>query len=46
MNGAQANLLRRMGITALEGTTKGEASDLITVAKAAQLLDRLADQAA
>ena len=46
MNGAQANLLRRLGITAPEGATKGEASDLITVAKAAQLLDRLADQAA
>lgn len=46
MNGAQANLLRRLGITAPEGTTKGDASDLITVAKAAQLLDRLADQAA
>ena len=46
MNGAQANLLRRLGITAPKGATKGEASDLITVAKAAQLLDRLADQAA
>ena len=46
MNGAQANLLRRLGITAPEGTTKGGASDLITVAKAARLLDRLADQAA
>jgi hypothetical protein len=46
MNGAQANLLRRLGIIAPEGATKGEASDLITVAKAAQLLDRLADQAA
>ena len=46
MNGAQVNLLRRLGITAPEGATKGEASDLITVAKAAQLLYRLADQAA
>ena len=35
MNGAQANLLRRLGITAPEGATKGEASDLITVAQAA-----------
>ena len=46
MNGAQANLLRRLGITAPEGATKGEASDLITIARAAQLLDRLGEHAA
>jgi superfamily II DNA or RNA helicase len=46
MNGAQANLLRRLGITAPEGATKGEASDLITIARAAQLLDLLAEHAA
>ena len=46
MNGAQANLLRRLGITPPEGATKGEASDLITIARAAQLLDRLGEHAA
>jgi superfamily II DNA/RNA helicase len=46
MNGAQANLLRRLGITAPEGATKGEASDLITIARAAKLLDLLAEHAA
>ena len=46
MNVAQANLLRRLGITAPEGATKGEASDLITIARAAQLLDRLGEHAA
>jgi superfamily II DNA or RNA helicase len=46
MNEAQANLLRRLGITAPEGATKGEASDLITIARAAQLLDRLVERAA
>ena len=46
MNGAQANLLRRLGITAPEGATKGEASDLITIARASQLLDRLGEHAA
>jgi hypothetical protein len=46
MNGAQTNLLRRLGISAPEGATKGEASDLITIARAAQLLDRLVQPAA
>jgi hypothetical protein len=46
MNGARANPLRRLGITAPEGATKGEASDLITIARAAQLLDRLGEHAA
>jgi superfamily II DNA or RNA helicase len=42
MNGAQARLLRQLGVTPADGITKGEASDLITVAKAAAVLDRLA----
>jgi len=46
MNDAQANLLRRLGVTAPNGATKGQASDLITVARGAALLDRLARQAA
>jgi hypothetical protein len=46
MNDAQASPLRRLGITAPEGATKGQASDLITVARGAALLDRLARQAA
>jgi len=46
MNDAQADLLRRLGITPPDGATKGEASDLITVARAAALLDRLAQRAA
>jgi hypothetical protein len=46
MNDAQAALLRRLGITPPEHATKGEASDLITVARGAALLDRHARQAA
>jgi len=46
MNDAQAALLRRLGITPPPGATKGQASDLITVARGAALLDRLARQAA
>jgi superfamily II DNA or RNA helicase len=46
MNEAQANLLRRLGIRAPEGANRGEASDLITIARAAQLLDRLVEHAA
>ena len=46
MNGAQASLLRRLAITPPDGASKGEASDLITVARAAELLDRLAGKAA
>ena len=46
MNDAQAGLLRRLGITPPEGASKGEASDLITVARGAALLDRLARRAA
>jgi len=46
MNDAQAKLLRRLGVTPPEGATKGQASDLITVAHGAALLDRLARQAA
>ena len=46
MNGAQAGLLRRLGITPPDGASKGEASDLITVARAAELLNRLAGKAA
>ena len=43
---AQVGLLRRLGITPPDGASKGEASDLITVARAAELLDRLAGKAA
>jgi hypothetical protein len=46
MNAAQAGLLRRLGVAPPDGMTKGEASDLITVARAAAVLDRLASQAA
>jgi len=46
MNDAQAKMLRRLGITPPDGASKGEASDLITVARAAVLLDRLARRAA
>ena len=46
MNDAQAKLLRRLGITPPEGATKGQASDLITVARGAALLDGLARQSA
>jgi hypothetical protein len=46
INDAQAQLLRRLGITPPEGASKGEASDLITVARGAALLDRLARRAA
>jgi len=46
MNDAQEGLLRRLGITPPEGASKGEASDLITVARGAALLDRLARRAA
>jgi superfamily II DNA or RNA helicase len=46
MNAAQAGLLRRLGVTPPEGASKGEASDLITVARATELLDRLASEAA
>ena len=46
MNDAQAALLRRLGITPPPGATKGQASDLITVARRAARLDRLARQAA
>jgi hypothetical protein len=46
MNAGQAGLLRRLGVTPPDGMTKGEASDLITVAKAAAVLDRLAHHAA
>jgi superfamily II DNA or RNA helicase len=46
MNDAQAGLLRRLGVTPPDGATKGHASDLITVARAAAMLDRLTRQAA
>jgi superfamily II DNA or RNA helicase len=46
MNDAQAKLLRRFGVTPPEGATKGQASDLITVARGAALLDGLARRAA
>jgi hypothetical protein len=46
MNDAQARLLRHLRITPPESATKGEASDLITVARGAALLDRLARRAA
>jgi superfamily II DNA or RNA helicase len=46
MNDAQAGLLRRLGITPPDGASKGQASDLITVARAGALLDRLARRAA
>jgi hypothetical protein len=46
MNDAQASLLRRLGITPPDRASKGEASDLITLARGAALLDRLHRQAA
>jgi superfamily II DNA or RNA helicase len=46
MNDAQAKLLRRLGVKPPEGATRGQASDLITVARGAAQLDRLARQAA
>jgi hypothetical protein len=46
MNDAQASLLGRLGITPPDGASKGEASDLITLARGAALLDRLAREAA
>ena len=46
MNGAQAGELRRLGVTPRDGVTKGEASDLITVARAAAALERLSRRAA
>jgi ATP-dependent helicase IRC3 len=46
MNDAQASLLRRLGITPPDGASKGEASDLITLARGAALLDRLTREAA
>ena len=46
MNDAQARLLRWLGITPPKGASKGEASDLITVARGAALLDQLARRAA
>jgi ATP-dependent helicase IRC3 len=46
MNDAQAALLRRLGITPPDGASKGQASDLITVARGTALLDRLTRKAA
>ncbi|MGA2014974.1 MAG: DEAD/DEAH box helicase [Solirubrobacteraceae bacterium] len=46
MNDAQASLLRRLGITAPDAASKGQASDLITLARGAALLDRLTRHAA
>jgi hypothetical protein len=46
MNEAQASLLRRLGITPPDGASKGEASDLIALAREAALLDSLTRQAA
>ena len=46
MNAGQAGLLRRLGVTPPDEMTKGEASDLITVTKAAAVLDRLTHDAA
>jgi hypothetical protein len=46
MNDAQASLLRRLGITPPDAASKGDASDLITLARGAALLDRLTREAA
>jgi len=46
MNSAQAGHLRRLGISPPDGASKGQASDLITIARAAALLAQLAGQAA
>jgi len=46
MSDAQARLLRRLGIQAPDGATKGDASDLIARAQGARQLDRLAHRAA
>ncbi|MGH2947300.1 MAG: DEAD/DEAH box helicase [Solirubrobacteraceae bacterium] len=43
---AQADLLRRLGIQAPDGATKGDASDLIVLAQGARQLDRLTRRAA
>ena len=41
MNDAQARRLRRLGVAVPERATKGQASDLITLAEARARLDRL-----
>ena len=46
MNDAQARLLRRLGVAVPEGATKGEASDLITLAEGRRRLDQLTRRAA
>jgi hypothetical protein len=46
MSDAQAGLLRRLGIRAPDGATKGDASDLIALAQGARQLDRLTRRAA
>ena len=44
MTDAQVGLLRRLGIIPREKMTKGDASDLITVARAARQLERIVDR--